>query len=83
MFTGSVYKDFQLFMRGFWGEIRSWKDGSTIVQKTHDYSATLINEEFGRRGILIMRNPYEAIVSKFNYLSAGHQGSASSDLFRK
>ena len=29
---------FLLLFIGLWGEIRSWEDGTTIVQKTHDAS---------------------------------------------
>ena len=36
VFTGSRYKDLQIQSLGLWGEIRDWRDGSTIVQKTHD-----------------------------------------------
>ena len=27
-----------IFITGLWGEIRSWEDGTTLVQKTHDAS---------------------------------------------
>ena len=36
VFTGSRYKDLQIQTLGLWGEIRDWREGSTIVQKTHD-----------------------------------------------
>ena len=36
VFTGSRYKDLQIQSLGLWGEIRDWREGSTIVQKTHD-----------------------------------------------
>ena len=39
---GSQYKDIQLQLRGYWGEVRDWRDGTTIVQKTHDSSPQLI-----------------------------------------
>jgi len=81
IFTGSVYKDIQLQLRGYWGEIRDFRDGTTIVQKTHDSSPQLIRDEFGKNGILILRNPYDAVMSKFNYLYGGHQGRASPDNF--
>ena len=37
LIQGSKYKDLQIQMYGLWGEIRDWKDGTTIVQKTHDH----------------------------------------------
>ena len=46
VFTGSVYKDLELQMMGFWGEIRDWKDGTTVVQKTHDGGAQYIRSEW-------------------------------------
>ena len=81
--AGSQYKDLQLQMKGYWGEIRNWKDGSTIVQKTHDYSEDLIINEFHQRGILILRNPYDAVISKLKYLYAGHHGRASSQYIQR
>ena len=42
VFTGSIYKDLELQMMGFWGEIRDWRDGTTVVQKTHDGGAQYI-----------------------------------------
>lgn len=61
-----------MFFKGFWGEIRNWKDGTTILQKTHDASEHHVLEDFGGRGILILRNPYDAILSTHNFLYAGH-----------
>ena len=69
-------------MRGYWGEIRDWRDGTTIVQKTHDADPALISK-FRGRGILILRNPYDAILSKFHYLYGGHHGLASEEHFER
>jgi len=76
IFTGSRYKDLQIQMYGLWGEIRSWEDGTTIVQKTHDASEHHVLKDFGGRGILILRNPYDAILSTHNFMYAGHHGRA-------
>ena len=67
---------------GFFGEGRVY-DGSTLVQKTHHTSVIMMDEElydeewrkdhirtFGGRGILIIRNPYDAILSYWNFLHA-------------
>ena len=101
VFTGSIYKDLQLQMTGFWGEIRDWRDGTTVVQKTHDGEAQYIRsvkcwelffvlipvlcsrEVFHGRGILILRNPYEAVLSKLNFLYGGHRGSSSISHYRR
>lgn len=64
------------FFAGLWGEIRSWRDGTTIVQKTHDASQHHVQRDFKSRGILILRNPYEAILSKHNFLYGSHHGKA-------
>ena len=61
IFTGSRYKDLQIQMFGLWGEIRQWNDGTPIVQKTHDASKHHVQKDFEGRGILIVRNPYDAI----------------------
>ena len=45
VFTGSIYKDLELQMKGFWGEIRDWRDGTTLVQKTHDGGAQYIRSD--------------------------------------
>ncbi len=86
--------------KGFWGEIRNWKDGTTLVQKTHDASEhhvlhvryqlrqkipkissikqiKIINQQdFGGHAILVVRNPYDAILSTHNFLYAGHHAKA-------
>ena len=54
----------------------------TIVQKTHDADPDLVTE-FGGRGVLILRNPYDAILSKFHYLYGGHHGLASEEHFSR
>jgi hypothetical protein len=76
IFTGSRYKDLQIQMYGLWGEIRSWEDGTTIVQKTHDSNKHHVLKDFGGRAILILRNPYDAILSTHNFMYAGHHGRA-------
>ena len=58
---------------GHLGEGVAWNDGSTIVQKTHDAGEDHI-AEFNRTGILMIRNPYKAILSFHNYLYGGHTG---------
>merc|ERR1711936_70942 len=83
VFTGSIYKDLQLQVMGYWGEIRHWRDGTTIVQKTHDGDAQYIREVFNGRGILILRNPYDAVLSKLNFLYGGHRGASSVKLFQR
>jgi len=83
VFTGSRYKDLQIQMYGLWGEIRSWEDGTTIVQKTHDASKHHVTKDFGGRAIIIVRNPYDAILSTHNFMYAGHHGKAPARNFAR
>ncbi|XP_064099486.1 uncharacterized protein LOC135210552 [Macrobrachium nipponense] len=75
IFTGSIYSDAQLFMYGYYGEMENWAQGTTIAQKTHDCGPKHI-EAFDRSVILLLRNPYRAILSFHNFLFAGHTGFA-------
>lgn len=83
IFTGSRYKDLQIQMYGLWGEIRSWEDGTTIVQKTHDANKHHVQEDFKGRAILILRNPYDAILSTHNFMYSGHHGRAPARNFAR
>lgn len=79
-FTGSVYNDKQLYNSGLLGELCPPNDGTTIVQKTHHNVAgntknikgyvKLSELMFGYRGILVIRNPYDALVSYRNFLKS-------------
>ena len=74
LFTGSEYNSLAL-LDSFPGE-SVWRDGTTIVQKTH-HRGTMITESnrlgiewrlnliktFNRSGILLIRDPYKAIES--------------------
>jgi len=81
VFTGSRYKDLQIQMYGLWGEMRDWQDGTTIVQKTHDCHPDHVKNDFGGRGILILRNPYDAVLSDHNFLFGGHMGAGPASSF--
>ena len=41
------------------------------------------SQDFGGRGILIVRNPYDAILSTHNFLYGGHHGTAPKDNFKR
>lgn len=66
---------------GFWGETADWDSGVTCVQKTHDSGKEHIVTFSGGKGILLCRNPYEAILSFHNFLYGGHTGFAPSKNF--
>lgn len=77
IYTGAVYNDSQLRENGFLGE--GLKNGSVIVIKTHRNFGTPRQPNF-TRAILLIRNPYDAILSEFNRRNSAnrsHIGSAS------
>ncbi|CAH0394429.1 unnamed protein product [Bemisia tabaci] len=93
IFTGSVYADKLIFSKGFFGERESPDCGCTSVQKTHGFALAgavpkLPTEKtaevslFNGRAILLLRNPYEALLSYRNYLYGGHTGFAPNNKFR-
>ncbi|XP_071439071.1 WSCD family member AAEL009094-like [Hetaerina americana] len=93
IFTGSVYTDRQLISKGFYGEAVPADCGCTAVQKTHGFAlagrvpAGAVQRAaevalFRGRAVLLLRNPYEALLSYRNFLYAGHTGFAPHDRFR-
>ena len=41
VYTGSVYNDKSILQAGHHGEARSYRDGSTLLQKTHHRALTV------------------------------------------
>ncbi|XP_068166147.1 sialate:O-sulfotransferase 2-like [Antennarius striatus] len=76
-YTGSVYFDKTLYSQGFKGEGEDGRKGTTICIKTHSKKKESI-DEFDS-SILLIRNPYKAIISEFNRKHGGHTGFASKD----
>ncbi|XP_078082066.1 WSC domain containing 1a [Mustelus asterias] len=74
-YTGSYYFDGTLYNKGFKGEKDYWKSGRTICIKTHESGKREI-ETFDA-AILLIRNPYKALMAEFNRKRAGHLGYAS------
>ncbi|KPP58551.1 hypothetical protein Z043_123611, partial [Scleropages formosus] len=74
-YTGSYYFDGSLYNKGFKGERDHWKSGRTICIKTHESGRKEI-EAFDA-AILVMRNPYKALMAEFNRKYGGHIGFAS------
>ena len=80
VFTGSIFHDKSILRAGHHGEARDAQDGSTILQKSHhralyvsrysQYGLTWRRRhvrQFGGRGVLVIRNPYKAILSYWNF----------------
>ncbi|XP_071536183.1 LOW QUALITY PROTEIN: uncharacterized protein [Panulirus ornatus] len=82
VFTGSTYRDQQLFMNGYLGELDSWTSRTTFTQKTHECNPAHI-KAFNGTGILLIRNPYRAILSYHNFLFGGHTGYAPVSNYRR
>ena len=83
VFTGSVYSDPGIYTAGHLGERREYSDGSTLLQKTHHSAVGESHnsltwrrhhiKQFGGRAVLVIRNPYKAILSYWNLLQTGSQ----------
>ncbi|XP_033102142.1 WSC domain-containing protein 2-like [Anneissia japonica] len=75
IYTGSYYNDGELSKKGFLGEREPYKKGNTVVVKTHRFDEEHIREFDG--GIVIIRNPYDAMLSEHNRKFGGHTGHAN------
>ena len=77
-FTTFLY----LYLTGLYGEKMDPHCGCTIVQKTHYTNDSIIQSSNGSR-IVIIRNPYEAIIASRNLEQSGwdHIGHASINSF--
>lgn len=82
-----------MFYTGFYGEAVPPDCGCTAVQKTHGFALeglvpaglaqrTAEVKLFRGRGILLLRNPYEALLSYRNFLYGGHTGFAPHSQFK-
>ena len=81
VFTGSIYNNPGIRNAGHYGEARNYNDGSTILQKTHHtmpqskmFGLSWRQQhirQFGGRGVLVIRNPYKAIISFYNFKQTG------------
>ncbi|XP_016409370.1 WSC domain-containing protein 2-like isoform X2 [Sinocyclocheilus rhinocerous] len=74
-YSGSYYFDGSLYNKGFKGERDHWRSGRTICIKTHESGRKEI-EAFDA-SILMIRNPYKALMAEFNRKYGGHIGFAS------
>ncbi|XP_041437807.1 WSC domain-containing protein 1 isoform X2 [Xenopus laevis] len=74
-YTGSYYFDGTLYNKGFKGEKDHWRSGRTICVKTHESGKREI--EMYDSSILLIRNPYKALIAEFNRKCGGHLGYAT------
>ncbi|XP_069161305.1 uncharacterized protein [Procambarus clarkii] len=97
VFTGSVYHDEILALRGFLGERDGYRQGTTLLQKTHSfpmlpeevqggvYSGTEFRFLVGRaprKVVVLLRSPWESLLALRHYHAAGHTGFGSAAFFR-
>lgn len=91
IYTGSIFVAKSITDAGHLGELRNFSDGSTILQKTHhraiypygyrQYNITWRREHiqlFQGRGVVVVRNPFNSILSYWNFYKTGSQ-TASAD----
>eukprot|EP00057_Strongylocentrotus_purpuratus_P030741 XP_782574.4 PREDICTED: WSC domain-containing protein 1 [Strongylocentrotus purpuratus] len=83
--TGSVYH-IQSLKKDFIGEMQNIAAGETIVSQMHDYWLGYTNKRDGQisieKAILIMRNPYQAMIDEFIRLGFGKKGIVDENRFR-
>eukprot|EP00057_Strongylocentrotus_purpuratus_P030676 XP_782404.2 PREDICTED: WSC domain-containing protein 1 [Strongylocentrotus purpuratus] len=83
--TSSVYH-IQTYEKDFIGEMRNVAAGETIVSGMHDYWRGYTNKIDGqisiKKAILIMRNPYQAIIDEFVRLGFRPNGIVDENRFR-
>ncbi|KAI8442406.1 hypothetical protein MSG28_005922 [Choristoneura fumiferana] len=76
IWTGSVYMDFGLKVRGFPAE--NVTDATVLVVKTHESPPP---DQF-KAAVLLVRNPRDAILADFNRHLMGHVGTAPISAFK-
>ncbi|XP_006814420.1 sialate:O-sulfotransferase 1-like [Saccoglossus kowalevskii] len=78
-YTGNVKRSSTLETAGFKGENEDWRSGTTVVQKTHDFSRDLIRRF--QNAILLIRNPYKAMLAEASRQYAGKTGYAPMNIY--
>lgn len=79
IYTGSVYKDQGLRKHGFPAE--GIQNSSVIAIKTHELGDE--KREVFDKAILLVRNPFDAMLAEFNRQFGGHIGHATTERFHK
>jgi len=93
-YTGSMYNDISIRKKGYYGEGVPADAGLVLTVKTHGHTtgagAHVAREkqleynhhsEVNHTAILLIRNPYKAIIGHRNLDSGGHTGFAKNDQF--
>ncbi|KAJ8043537.1 WSC domain-containing protein 1 [Holothuria leucospilota] len=74
IYTGSIYKDKKLYRAGFYGEYEDYVAGTVLVVKCHRFKAE--NSEKFETAIVLVRNPYKAMISEYNRILTGKNHTA-------
>nr|XP_006823242.1 PREDICTED: WSC domain-containing protein 2-like [Saccoglossus kowalevskii] len=68
VYTGAYSYDNDLYLGGFTGETEYYKRGRTLVIKDHRF-----RDEY-KSAILLIRNPYDAVITLYHYHKKKHTG---------
>jgi len=93
-YTGSMYNDISLRKKGFYGEGVPANSGVVVTVKTHGHTTEKgahmpreyqveynHHKEVNHSAILLIRNPFNAIIGHRNLDQGGHTGLAKEDQF--
>jgi len=93
-YTGSMYNDIALRKKGLYGEGVSHDSGVVVTIKTHGHTTEKgahiprpkqiqynHHKEVNQSAILVIRNPFNAIIGHRNLDQGGHTGLAKEDQF--
>ncbi|XP_077869868.1 sialate:O-sulfotransferase 2-like [Saccoglossus kowalevskii] len=76
VYTGAYSYDNDLYLGGFTGETEYYKRGRTLVIKDHRF-----RDEY-KSAILLIRNPYDAVITLYHYHKMKHTGKIPLREFR-
>jgi len=94
-YTGSMYNDISIRKKGYYGEGVPADAGIVLTVKTHGHTVGKAvqmdrqeqikenhHNEVNHTAILLIRNPYKAIIGHRNLDAGGHTGFAKEDQFK-
>ncbi|XP_077990678.1 sialate:O-sulfotransferase 1-like [Glandiceps talaboti] len=79
IYTGNIHHSKVLPTNAFLGDKEDFRLGTTLTQKTHSRNIEIM--ELFDSAILLIRNPYHALIAEFNRRNAGKTGVVSESKF--
>ena len=88
--TGSIYHGAWKMRRSFIGERLCPSNNSVFIIKTHDHPYNNVSKKFKKctepninytRAVVLLRNPYNAILAEFNRIKNGKTSVATKEAF--